>query len=110
MNGRPLRWLHGEVKTPPMGVAARREIGLLLRRLQDGESLGMPGSRPMPIIGPRCHELRVNDENRTWRLVYRIDRDAIVILDVFEKKSQRTPQTVIDNCRRRLRSYEEAVS
>ena len=109
MNGRPLRWLHGEVKTPPMSVAARREIGLLLRCLQDGESLGLPNSRPMPVIGPRCHELRVNDENKTWRVVHRIDRDAIVILEVFEKKSQKTPQVVIDNCRRRLRSYEECI-
>ena len=70
----------------------------------------MPGSRPMPVIGPRCHELRVNDENKTWRVVYRIDRDAIVILEVFEKKSQKTPHEVIDACRRRLRSYEESVS
>ena len=110
MNGKPLRWLHGEVKTPPMGVAARREIGLLLRCLQDGESLGMPVSRPMSVIGPRCHELRVNDENKTWRVVHRIDRDAIVILEVFEKKSRKTPQVVIDNCRRRLRSYKEGIS
>jgi len=34
MNGKPLRWLHGQVKTPPMSVAARREIGMLLRELQ----------------------------------------------------------------------------
>jgi hypothetical protein len=37
-----LRWLHGEVKTPPMSLAARREIGYLLRALQEGEVLTMP--------------------------------------------------------------------
>ncbi|MBI2925301.1 MAG: type II toxin-antitoxin system RelE/ParE family toxin [Verrucomicrobia bacterium] len=106
MNGRPLRWLHGEVKTPPMSVKTRREIGALLRDLQDGESLGLPHSRPMPAIGPRCHELRVNDRNKTWRVIYRLDPDAVVILDVFEKKTQQTPDAVIANCRRRLRLYE----
>ncbi len=106
MNGKPLRWLRGEVKTPPMSVEARREMGMLLRELQEGEQLSMPRSRPMPELGPRCHELRVNDANKTWRLVYRTDADAIVILEVFEKKTNRTPRQVIENCRRRLRLYE----
>lgn len=106
MNGKPLRWLHGEVKTPPMCVAARREMGKLLRDLQDGEPLSMPQSRPMSGIGARCHELRVNDETKTWRLVYRTDADAIVILEVFEKKTNQTPHQVVENCRRRLRLYE----
>ena len=52
----------------------------------------MPHSRPMPNIGPRCHELRINDEKKRWRIVYRIDDDAIVVLDVFEKKTQKTPR------------------
>jgi phage-related protein len=60
----------------------------------------------MPLIGVRCHELRITDENRVWRIVYRVDTDAIVILEVFEKKTQKTPQEVIDACRRRLRQYE----
>ena len=106
MNGKPLRWLHGEVKTPPMGVAARREIGMLLRELQDGGQPSMPHFRPMPSIGFRCHELRVNDLNKTWRLVYRIDADAIVILEVFEKKTNSTPRYVIETCRRRLVLYQ----
>ena len=65
-----------------MSVEARREMGVLLRELQEGEGLSMPHSRPMPGIGLRCHELRVNDQNKTWRLVYRIEPDAIVILEV----------------------------
>jgi phage-related protein len=108
MDGKPLRWLHGEVKTPPMSVEARREMGVLLRELQDGEQLSMPHSRPMPGIGRQCHELRVNDQNKTWRLVYRIDQEAIVILEVFEKKTNKTPQQVIEACRRRLKLYQAA--
>ena len=86
---KPLVWLHGEVKTPPFSLAARIESGLLLRRLQLGEKLSMPHSRPMPSMGKRCHELRVDDENATWRIVYRTDSDAIVILEVFEKKTNK---------------------
>ena len=67
----------------------------------------MPHSRPMPGIGRRCHELRIPDEDKTWRIVYRIDTDAIVIAEVFEKKTRPTPQRVIDTCQRRLREYDE---
>src|SRR3990170_3370255 len=84
---KPLAWLHGEVKTPPFGQAARIEAGYLLRELQRGTSLGMPHSRPMPAIGARCHELRVVDERETWRIIYRVDADAIVIVEVFAKKT-----------------------
>jgi len=99
-------WLHGEVRTPPLSAAARIEAGVLLRRLQRGESPGLPQSRPMPSIGRRCHELRIADEDATWRIVYRIDTDAIVVAEVFAKKTQATPKPVIDACKRRLRAYD----
>jgi phage-related protein len=60
----------------------------------------------MPAIGPRCHELRIVDEKVSWRIVYRIDADAVVILEVFEKKTSKTPRHVIEVCRQRLKSYE----
>jgi phage-related protein len=60
----------------------------------------------MPSIGRRCHELRINDERSTWRIVYRVDEDAIVILDVFSKKTQQTPKPVVDACKRRLKEYD----
>ena len=106
---KPLLWLHGEVKTPPFTAGARLEAGMLLRRLQRGERLDMPVSRPMPIIGRRCHELRLVDANQTWRIIYRVDADAVVIADVFSKKTATTPSTVIDVARRRLRHYDDAV-
>jgi phage-related protein len=82
---KPLVWLHGEVKTPPFSAAARIETGMLLRRLQSGEMLALPHSRPMPSIGPRCHELRIQDERQT----------------------QQTPQRVIAACQQRLKRYDE---
>ena len=108
-NDKPLVWLRGEVKTPPFSTEARVETGVLLRRLQGGERLSMPHSRPMPTIGARCHELRIVDTGKTWRIIYRLDGDAIVIVDVFQKASQQTPTRVIQDCRRRLARYDAAV-
>ena len=104
---KPLVWLHGEVKTPPFSSAARLEAGFLLRRLQQGESLTLPHSRPMPIIGSRCHELRITDGDLIWRIIYRVDHDAIVIAEVFQKKTRETPRVVIEICKARLKSYDE---
>ena len=103
---KPLVWVHGEVKSPPFSKLARLEAGVLLRLLQKGHGIGLPHSRPMSSIGARCHELRIVDTNKSWRIVYRIDKDAIVIVEVFAKKSGKTPKSVIDTCQRRLRDYD----
>ncbi|MDH3587716.1 MAG: type II toxin-antitoxin system RelE/ParE family toxin [Gammaproteobacteria bacterium] len=103
---KPLVWMHGEVKTPPFSKQARLQAGFLLRLLQRGEKIALPHSRPMPSIGRRCHELRVSDEKVSWRIVYRIDEDAIVILEVFSKKTGKTPKSIIDICKTRLREYD----
>jgi phage-related protein len=108
-NEKPVAWLHGEVKSPPFSPAARVEAGVLLRRLQRGERLALPHSRAMPNIGAGCHELRIIDETRTWRVVYAIRADAIVILEVFSKTTRATPLDVVRICRRRLRQYESEI-
>ena len=103
---KPLVWLHGEVKTPPFSAEARIEAGVLMRRLQEGSNIALPHARPMPTIGRGCHELRIPDENRTWRIVYYVDTVAIVILEVFAKTTSQTPQMVIDVCKARLKHYQ----
>jgi phage-related protein len=102
---KPLVWLYGEVKSPPFSFEARIEAGVLLRRLQQCEAIGLPHSRPMPSIGRACHELRIQDENKTWRIVYCLAAEAVVILEVFAKTTNQTPQSVIDICKNRLRQY-----
>ena len=103
---KPLVWMRGEVKTPPFSRRARLEAGFQLRLLQKGESIGLPHSRPMPSIGARCHELRIHDADQSWRIVYRIDTGAIVIAEVFSKKTGKTPRSVLDVCKRRFRDYD----
>ncbi len=102
----PLVWLHGEVKTPPFSPTARIEVGYRLRQLQLGENLELPHSRPMPSIGAHCHELRIRDQDKNWRVLYRIDEDAIVIIEIFNKTTRTTPKTVIEICQKRLARYD----
>ena len=105
---KPLVWMHGEVRTPPFTMPARLQAGFLLRLLQRGETDAMPHSPPMPSVGKRCHELRIPDDKVSWRIIYRIDADAIVIADVFSKKTGKTPKHVIETCKARLREYDHA--
>ena len=106
---KPLVWMHGEITTPPFSVNARIEAGYLLRQVQKGIKLSLPQSRPISSIGTRCHELRINDENLTWRIIYRIYTDAILILEIFEKKTNKTPKSVINICKLRISRYETDV-
>lgn len=79
---------------------------MALRRLQRGDSLSMPLSRPMPSIGARCHELRIRDRDANWRILYRIDTDAIVVVAVFAKATRATPPHVLQTAKARLQHYD----
>lgn len=105
VQSKPLVWLHGEVKTPPFSTDARLEAGYLLRRLQMGEGLSLPHSRPMPSVGERCHELRLVDRRTQWRIIYRSGAEAIVILAVFKKQTQKTPKEQLEAAKQRLARY-----
>ncbi len=93
-----------------MSPAARIETGYLLRVLQQGELLSLPASRPLPVIGARCHELRVNDVTGSWSIVYRLDPYAVVIVTVFRKTTQHTPLNIIRSSQQRLSRYDASRS
>ena len=63
----------------------------------------------MPNIGGHCHELRIRDKDKNWRIIYRVDDDAVVIADIFAKTTQATPRSVVVTCQKRLRLYDELV-
>lgn len=106
---KPVVWLHGEFKTPPFTPEGRQEAGMLLRLLQEGERLGMPQAEPLPDVGPRCGALRVRDAEHNWRIMYRIDSDAVLVVEVYPKKTRKIPDAVIERCKQRLRQYDTAV-
>jgi phage-related protein len=62
----------------------------------------------MPVIGPRVHELRVQDHEAgiSWRIVHRIDADAVLVVHWFEKQTRTTPRFVVALCRKRLAGYD----
>lgn len=100
-------WLHGEIKSPPFSDQARREAGFLIGKLQCGESLGMPWAEPLPIVGPRCGALRVRGMQHNWRVMYRVDTAEVLILDVYDKKARKIPDQVINQCKKRLKAFDE---
>jgi phage-related protein len=103
---KPLVWLADRIKKPPFTKNGSREAGSLLRQLQLGALLSPPQSKPMPSIGKNVHELKIRDQEHYWRVIYRIDDDAIVIAHIFAKKTQKTPSNVITTCIKRLKKYD----
>ncbi len=103
-------WWHGEIRTPPFTAEGRQESGMLLRLLQEGVRLGMPQAEALSDVGSRCGALRIRDAEHNWRIMYRIDTDSVLILEVYCKKTRKIPDEVIDRCRKRLKQYDEAVN
>ena len=60
----------------------------------------------MPQIGKRCHELRVSDGEVEWRVFYAVRPDAIVVIGVEKKGTQRTPKGTIQSCKRRIAAFD----
>jgi len=85
------------------------EAGELLRALQEGQVLSMPHAEALPSLGARCGALRVRDAGQNWRIMYRLDKDVVVILEVYGKKTPKIPDEVIDRCKDRLKSYDSIV-
>ncbi len=105
---KPIIWLKAEIKSPPFSEQARIKAGYLLRLLQQGYRLEQPYSKKIPDLCSRCHELRIKDKDKWYRIIYRIDSDAIVLLHAFEKKSNKIPKTIIETCKQRMKRYDNA--
>ena len=81
----------------------RKQIGEALRDLQKGISLGLPLSRPMPVVASGAHELRVRSKTRAIRVFYFVKlAEAIVVFHAFQKKTQKTPAHELAIGRQRL--------
>ena len=60
----------------------------------------------MPDVGSCCGALRVRDAEHNWRIMFRIDTDAVLILEVYAKKMQKITDDVIQRCQQRLKRYD----
>ena len=82
----------------------REDIADLLIRLDFGQTLSLPISRPMPSIGKRVHELRLCDRSGEYRLIYLIaGKGNIWLIHAFKKKSEKTAKNDIQICKNRLK-------
>ena len=102
---KPVVWNGHHFTVPPFTEEGQDEAGMLLRHLQEGLTLSPPQAKPLPAVGPKCGELRVRDAGHNWRIVYHIDDEVIVILDVFAKTSPQSQTQSIERCRSRLAEF-----
>lgn len=82
----------------------RGDIADAAARLEEGQMLSMPLSRPMSSIGRGVHELRFKDRAGIFRVVYvLVGAGTVWFIHAFQKKSEKTPQEDIDIAKKRIR-------
>ena len=88
---------------------ARVRLGRGLFRLQMGEKIAMPNSRPMPTVAAGVSELRVQGEGGIFRVFYYTAApEGVLVFHAFAKKTQRTPPLEIELARKRLKELLDA--
>lgn len=98
----PLKQCLKEIGEFPEDV--RADLADALARLDEGHTLSLPLSRPMPAVGKGVHELRFRDRSGVYRVLYYLaGAGRIWLLHAFQKKTQQTPQHNIDVAKKRLR-------
>jgi phage-related protein len=75
--------------------SVQETAGFQLFKLQQGKE---PDDwKPMPVVGLGVQELRVRDERGAFRVFYVAKFDeAVYVLHVFQKRSQRTGRRVLE--------------
>lgn len=96
-----------DLRSPPLSERARRRVGYLLRRLQQGHQLGEPVSKRLKAT-ESLFELRIPDDSRSWRIIYYTGPDEVVVLRLFAKTTRKTPHQEIRVSLTRLARYLDA--
>ena len=87
----------------------RVRLGKGLFRLQTGELIGMPDSRPMSGVAAGVSELRVAGSDGSFRaFYYAASSRGVLVFHAFVKKTQRTPPLEIELARKRLKELFDA--
>ena len=86
----------------------REDLADALARLDAGQSLAMPLSRPLPSIGAGVHELRLKDRSGAYRVVYALIEPGIVhVLHAFKKTTATTRRRNIELAQSRLKGIRQ---
>ena len=93
--GSSLRWIRG------LPADVKQDIGFQLDRIQRGEN---PDDwKPMQNIAMGAREIRIRSQNGQYRVIYWVNqKNALFVLHVFMKKSQKTRKADIDLARKRF--------
>jgi phage-related protein len=82
----------------------RKTIGEDIKTVQFGWPLGMPLIRKLDT---QLWEVRSQLRGRIARVVFTVERDTMVLLHGFTKKSQKTPMADLNTARRRLANFKD---
>jgi phage-related protein len=93
-----------DLKNFPAG--ARREAGFELSNVQSG--LQPSDWKPMSTVGAGVGEIRIKDEAGIYRVIYVAKfEEAVYVLHVFEKKTQKTRKADIALAKARYKALAE---
>ena len=96
-----------DLRRLPQGI--RRAAGYQLNKLQENE---LPDDwKPMPGIGAGVSEIRIRDASGAYRIMYVAKfLEAIYVLHVFRKKTQKTAAGDVELTRKRYRELQRIRS
>ena len=73
-------------------LSLKQKLAELLALLAEGENLGMPVSRPMPVVEHGVHELRIKDHTGQFRVFYFTKQaDAILAFIYLKRRFMKRP-------------------
>ena len=83
----------GQIRSFP--DSARKDSGFQLDKVQQG--LEPDDWEPMTSVGPGCKEIRIWEDDGTYRVLYVAKfAEAVYVLNAFKKTTRKTPQANID--------------
>ena len=85
----------------------RKVIGEDIKTVQFGWPMGMPLVRKLET---ELWEVRSRLDRRIARVIFTVQRDLMIVLHSFIKKSRRTPISDLDTAKRRLAQFKEQES
>ena len=95
-----------QIKSWPVEI--KKELGVVLMRLQRGEVIGMPDVRRMASVSRGACEIRIQGKDGAYRSFFvLVQEHGVVVFHAFKKKTQKTPQKEIETARKRLKEILE---
>ncbi|HEC64179.1 MAG TPA: hypothetical protein ENI23_02665 [bacterium] len=83
-----------------------KKIDSLINELSEFGALEYPDGKK--IVSTELFEMRVRISGVQWRLLYAyVEKDRIIILNLFKKKTQKTPKKELRKASNRLRVHKQ---